>query len=44
MTVFQIAISLASITILTRMRWLFFATGLAGAVGVGLGVTAWLHL
>jgi uncharacterized protein DUF4337 len=44
MTVFQIAISLASITILTRMRWLYFASGLAGAVGVGLGLAAWLHI
>jgi len=44
MTIFQIAISLASITILTRMRWLYFASGLAGAIGVGLGLAAWLHL
>ena len=44
MTVFQIAISLASITILTRLRWLYFASGLAGAVGVGLGLAAWLHI
>jgi hypothetical protein len=44
MTIFQIAISLASITILTRMRWLYFASGLAGAAGVGLAAAAWLHL
>ena len=44
MTIFQIAISLASITILTRMRWLYFASGLAGAAGVGLAAAAWLHI
>jgi hypothetical protein len=44
MTIFQIAISLASITILTRMRWLYYASGMAGAAGVGLAAAAWLHL
>ena len=44
MTVFQIAISLASITILTRMRWLFVTSGLAGIAGLGLAAAAWLHL
>jgi hypothetical protein len=44
MTVFQIAISLASITILTRKRWLFITSGLAGVAGLGLGLAAWLHL
>lgn len=44
MTVFQIAISLASITILTRKRWLFITSGLAGAAGLGLAAAAWLHL
>ena len=44
MTVFQIAISLASITILTRKRWLFITSGLAGVAGIGLGIAAWLHL
>ncbi|MEP7084611.1 MAG: DUF4337 domain-containing protein, partial [Betaproteobacteria bacterium] len=40
MTVFQIAISLASITILTRKRWLFITSGLAGAAGLGLAAAA----
>ena len=44
MTVFQIAISLASITILTRMRWLFITSGLAGVAGLGLAAAAWLHI
>ncbi|MEO8137831.1 MAG: DUF4337 domain-containing protein [Betaproteobacteria bacterium] len=44
MTVFQIAISLASITILTRKRWLFITSGVAGVAGLGLGLAAWLHL
>lgn len=44
MTIFQIAIALASITILTRMRWLYFTSGLAGLVGLGLAAVAWLHL
>jgi len=44
MTLFQIAISLASITILTRKRWLYFASGLSGAAGVGLAAAAWFHL
>ena len=44
MTLFQIAISLASITILTRMRWLYFTSGLAGAAGLGLAAAAWLHI
>jgi len=43
MTVFQIAISLASITILTRKRWLYIASGVAGAAGIGLAAAAWLH-
>lgn len=43
MTLFQIAISLASITILTRKRWLYAASGVAGAAGLGLAAAAWLH-
>ena len=43
MTLFQIAISLASITILTRKRWLYVASGVAGAAGIGLAAAAWLH-
>jgi len=44
MTIFQIAISLASITILTRMRWLYFASALAGVAGLGLAAAAWMHI
>jgi hypothetical protein len=36
MTLIQIAISLASITVLTRRRWLFSLAGVAAAGGVGL--------
>ncbi len=43
MTTFQIAISLASITILTRKRWLFITSGIAGLAGIGLGLAALLH-
>lgn len=40
MTLIQIAISLASITALTRVRWLFAFAGLAAAGGVALWVMA----
>lgn len=43
MTTFQIAISLASITILTRKRWLFITSGLAGLAGLALGGAALMH-
>jgi hypothetical protein len=40
----QIAISLAAITLLTRKKWLMgLAYGVA-AVGIALGVFAWLHI
>lgn len=43
MTAEQIAISLAAITLLTRKKWLEYASyGVAG-VGVALGIAAWLH-
>jgi hypothetical protein len=42
MTFLQIAIALASITALTRRRWLFGTAGLAGAGGVVLATLAWL--
>ena len=44
MTVFQIAIALSSITILTRKRWLFNTSLATGVVGIALGAAAWLHL
>ncbi len=40
MTLIQIAISLASITALTRVRWLFALAALAAAGGVGLWAVA----
>ncbi|MFZ6674451.1 DUF4337 domain-containing protein [Undibacterium sp. Rencai35W] len=44
MTGVQIAISLAAITLLTKKKWLQFASyGVAG-VGVVLAVLAWLHI
>jgi hypothetical protein len=44
MTVIQIAISLAAITLLTRRRWLQFAAYGAGAGGIVLAVLAALHV
>jgi hypothetical protein len=41
MTLMQIAIALASITILTRKRWLLLAAGLSALGGAALGVIAW---
>jgi hypothetical protein len=42
MTLLQIAIALASITALTRRRWLFGAAGIAAALGIALASVAWL--
>lgn len=42
MTLIQIAISLASITALTRKRWLFSFAVVAATGGIGLSVLAWL--
>ena len=42
MTLLQIAIALASITVLTQKRWLFAAAGLAALGGAVLGVLAYL--
>jgi hypothetical protein len=41
MTLIQIAISLASITVLTRKRWLFVGAGVAAAGGAVLWALAW---
>ena len=41
-TLVQIAISIAAITVLTRKRWLFWASGSAAAIGAALWVLAWL--
>ncbi len=42
MTMLQIAISLASITALTRKRWLFALAAVAAVIGIGLASMAWL--
>lgn len=42
MTLLQIAIALASITVLTDKRWLLYGAGVAGLAGVFLGSVAWL--
>jgi hypothetical protein len=44
MTMFQIAIALASITILTRKRWLFNTALATGFAGIALITAAWFHL
>ena len=40
MTLIQIAISLASITVLTRKKWLFVVAGIAAAGGLSMWVLA----
>ena len=40
-TFIQIAIALASITALTKRRWLLWAAGGFAAVGIAMGVIAW---
>jgi len=42
MIFFQISISLASITALTRRRWLFAGGILSAALGMGLAISAWM--
>jgi hypothetical protein len=41
MTLLQIAIALASITVLTQKRWLLWGAGLAAFGGAALGIVAW---
>ncbi len=42
MTLLQIAIALASITVLTQKRWLLVGAALSALVGAVLGVMAWM--
>ena len=42
MTLLQIAIALASITVLTQKRWLLYGAALSAFGGAVLGVIAWL--
>jgi hypothetical protein len=41
MTFLQIAIALASISVLTQKRWLLAGAGIAALGGAGLGIIAW---
>lgn len=43
-TALQVGIALAAIALLTKRRWMEYATLGAGAVGLGLGIAAWLHI
>ncbi|HEU4778061.1 MAG TPA: DUF4337 domain-containing protein [Telluria sp.] len=40
----QIAISLAAITLLTRKKWMMWAAYGVAAVGLVLGILAWMHI
>ena len=42
MTLLQIAIALASITVLTRRRWLLAGAGVSALAGAFLGIVAWI--
>jgi hypothetical protein len=42
MTLLQIAIALASITVLTRKRWLIYVAGASALMGAVLGAIAWI--
>ena len=42
MTLLQIAIALASITVLTQKRWLLYGAAFSAFIGAVLGVIAWL--
>jgi ABC-type multidrug transport system fused ATPase/permease subunit len=43
-TALQVSIALAAITLLTKKRWMEWATIAAGLVGVALGAAAWAHV
>ncbi|GAA0739500.1 DUF4337 domain-containing protein [Ideonella azotifigens] len=43
-TALQISIAMAAIALLTRRRWLEYATIGLGGLGVVIGVAAWFHL
>jgi hypothetical protein len=44
MTLEQIAISLAAITLLTRRRWLQATAYTAAGIGVAIGILALMHV
>jgi Na+/glutamate symporter len=43
-TALQIAIAMAAIALLTKRKWLEYAVFGVSAVGLGLGILAWLHI
>ncbi len=43
-TVLQVAIAMAAIALLSKKKWLEYAMYGAGAMGVGIGVLAYLHI
>ena len=43
-TALQVSIALAAIALLTKRRWMEWATIVAGGIGVVLGAVAWFHL
>jgi Na+/glutamate symporter len=43
-TALQVSIAIAAIALLTKRRWMEWATLVLGGVGVAIGVAAWLHI
>ncbi|MEJ6004342.1 DUF4337 domain-containing protein [Paucibacter sp. AS339] len=43
-TALQVSIALAAITLLTKKRWMEMGTLAMGAIGIVLGVLAWMHI
>ncbi|MDL5033396.1 DUF4337 domain-containing protein [Pelomonas sp. APW6] len=43
-TALQVSIAVAAIALLTRRRWMEWATLVVGGVGIAVGIAAWLHL
>lgn len=42
-TALQVSIAVAAIALLTRRRWMEWATLVVGGVGIVVGIAAWLH-
>jgi Na+/glutamate symporter len=42
-TILQVAIAMAAIALLSKKRWIEWSMYGSGALGVGVGVAAWLH-
>ena len=42
-TALQVSIAIAAIALLTKRRWMEWATLAMGGVGVAIGIAAWLH-